>query len=95
MNATWPEGADLPDDLVTVGCVKQMLLRVPDDLHARLAARAAQVGQSMNTLATQILDTHTRAAESRRPVTPERRRAAIEALRVGRPVLDDLLADGR
>ena len=72
-----------------------MLLRVPDDLHARLAARAAQVGQSMNTLATQILDTHTRAAESRRPVTPERRRAAIEALRVGRPVLDELLADGR
>jgi plasmid stability protein len=75
--------------------VKQVLLRLPDDLHARLAARAAQVGQSMNTLTTQILDAHVRDSSSRRPVTPERRRAAIEALRVGRPVLDDLLADGR
>jgi plasmid stability protein len=72
-----------------------MLLRVPDDLHARLATRAALVGQSMNALATQILDAHTRAGEARRPVTPERRRAAIESLRIGRPVLDELLADGR
>lgn len=72
-----------------------MLLRVPDDLHARLAARAALVGQSMNALATQILDSHTRAGQNRGPVTPERRRAAIEALRIGRPVLDELLADGR
>jgi plasmid stability protein len=72
-----------------------MLLRVPDDLHARLAARAALVGQSMNALANQILDAQTRVSEARRPVTPERRRAAIEALRIGRPVLDELLADGR
>jgi plasmid stability protein len=72
-----------------------MLLRVPDDLHARLAARAAHVGQSMNALATQILEAHVEATAARRPVTPERRRAAIEALRVGRPVLDELLADGR
>ncbi len=94
--------------------VKQVLLRVPNDLHARLAARAADAGQSVNALATQILDAHVddsaaagrdrlraRARQlgilastaSREPMTPERRRGA--ALRVGRPVLDDLLRDGR
>jgi plasmid stability protein len=94
--------------------VKQVLLRVPDDLHARLAARAADSGQSVNALATHILDAYVdepgaagndrlraRARQlgllasdrSREPVTPERRRAA--RLRIGRPVLDDLLRDGR
>ena len=92
--------------------MKQVLLRVPDDLHARLSARAADSGQSVNALA--ILDTYVddpgaagndrlraRARQlgllssgpSRQPVTGERRRAA--GLRVGRPVLDDLLHDGR
>jgi plasmid stability protein len=94
--------------------MKQVLLRVPDDLHARLSARAADSGQSVNALATHILDTYVddpgaagndrlraRARQlgllssgpSRQPVTGERRRAA--GLRVGRPVLDDLLHDGR
>lgn len=35
--------------------VKQLLLRVPDDLHRRLAARAAREGRSMNELATEVL----------------------------------------
>ncbi|MBJ7472887.1 MAG: toxin-antitoxin system HicB family antitoxin [Solirubrobacteraceae bacterium] len=36
--------------------MRQLLLRVPDELHARLAARAAREGRSVNQLATQILD---------------------------------------
>lgn len=36
--------------------MKQMLLRVPDDLHARLAARAGKAGRSLNAIATEILD---------------------------------------
>jgi plasmid stability protein len=36
--------------------VKQLLLRVPEDIHLRLAARAAREGRSLNALATEILD---------------------------------------
>jgi plasmid stability protein len=36
--------------------VKQLLLRVPDHLHQRLAARAGREGRSVNALATEILD---------------------------------------
>jgi plasmid stability protein len=36
--------------------VKQLLLRVPEDIHRRLAARAAREGRSVNALATEILD---------------------------------------
>jgi plasmid stability protein len=36
--------------------MKQLLLRVPEDLHRRLMARAAREGRSLNALATQILD---------------------------------------
>lgn len=36
--------------------MRQILLRVPDDLHARLAARAHERGQSVNALATELLD---------------------------------------
>lgn len=35
--------------------VKQMLLRVPDDLHSRLARAASERGTSVNALANQIL----------------------------------------
>ena len=35
--------------------MKQMLLRVPDEIHQRLAVRAAHTGQSVNALANQIL----------------------------------------
>lgn len=37
--------------------MRQILLRVPDDLHRRLAERAAEGGRSINALATTILDT--------------------------------------
>jgi len=41
-------------DIITA--VKQLLLRVPDDVHRRLAARAAREGRSVNAVATEILD---------------------------------------
>ena len=36
--------------------MKQLLLRVPDEVHRRLAARAVRDGRSVNALATEILD---------------------------------------
>lgn len=36
--------------------MKQLLLRVPPDVHRRLAARAEREGRSVNALATEILD---------------------------------------
>jgi plasmid stability protein len=36
--------------------VKQLLLRVPDEVHRRLAARAARDGRSVNAVANAILD---------------------------------------
>ncbi len=36
--------------------MKQLLLRVPDGIHRRLAARAARAGRSVNAVATDILD---------------------------------------
>jgi plasmid stability protein len=35
--------------------MKQLLLRVPEDLHRRLALRAGREGRSMNAVATEIL----------------------------------------
>lgn len=36
--------------------MKQLLLRVPEDIHRRLTARAAREGRSLNAVATEILD---------------------------------------
>ena len=36
--------------------MKQLLLRVPYEIHRRLAARAARGGRSVNAVATEILD---------------------------------------
>lgn len=36
--------------------MKQLLLRVPEDVHRRLVARAAREGRSVNAVATKILD---------------------------------------
>lgn len=36
--------------------MKQLLLRVPEEVHARLAARAQREGRSINSVATEILD---------------------------------------
>ncbi|MGH3131560.1 MAG: FitA-like ribbon-helix-helix domain-containing protein [Gaiellaceae bacterium] len=36
--------------------MKQLLLRVPEDVHRRLVARADREGRSINAVATEILD---------------------------------------
>lgn len=36
--------------------MKQLLLRVPEDLHRKLALRAGREGRSMNAVATEILN---------------------------------------
>lgn len=36
--------------------MKQLLLRVPEDVHRRLVARARREGRSINAVATEILD---------------------------------------
>jgi hypothetical protein len=36
--------------------MRQMMLRVPEELHLRLAARAARERRSLNSLATELLD---------------------------------------
>lgn len=36
--------------------MKQLLLRVPDEIHRRLAMRAARAGRSVNAVANEILD---------------------------------------
>lgn len=41
-------------DIIAV--MKQLLLRVPEDIHRRLAARAGREGRSINAVATEILD---------------------------------------
>lgn len=56
--------------------VKQLLLRIPEELHRRLVARAARDGRSVNALATEILDA---AAEADSGDRQARLRAAAAA----------------
>jgi HicB family len=59
--------------------VKQLLLRVPEDLHRRIAARATREGCSMNAVAGAILDASADADLG--ALTPqERLRARARAL---------------
>ncbi|HLI59922.1 MAG TPA: toxin-antitoxin system HicB family antitoxin [Solirubrobacteraceae bacterium] len=62
--------------------MRQLLLRVPEDLHRRLAARAAREGRSVNAVATQILDA---AADSDRGDRRAQVRAAAAAAGTLRP----------
>lgn len=59
--------------------MKQLLLRVPDELHSRLAARARDEGRSVNAIATEMLDTSV-AAESGSARDVVRARAASRGL---------------
>ncbi|HYA45834.1 MAG TPA: toxin-antitoxin system HicB family antitoxin [Acidimicrobiales bacterium] len=61
--------------------MKQLLLRVPDDLHRRLVARAARDGRSVNAVATQILDAAADADEGDRRARLRARAAAAGLLR--------------
>lgn len=56
--------------------MKQLLLRVPEDLHRRLALRAGREGRSMNAVATEILNT---LPEGEQPDRRARLRAAAAA----------------
>jgi plasmid stability protein len=63
--------------------MKQLLLRVPEEIHRRLAARARREGRSINAVATEILDA---AAESDHGDRRTRLRAAAAAAGTLRPV---------
>lgn len=58
--------------------MKQMLLRVPDELHTRLTSAARERGTSVNALANDILD-----ATVERPAVDERTRLREKARRLG------------
>lgn len=61
--------------------MKQLLLRVPDDVHRRLAARAARDGRSVNAVATEILDAAADADEGDRRARLRARAATLGILR--------------
>ena len=60
--------------------MKQLLLRVPESLHRRLAARAAREGRSMNAVATEILDSSTDADNGDRRARLRAKAAALGML---------------
>jgi plasmid stability protein len=60
--------------------MRQLLLRVPDDLRRRLAARADREGRSVNSLATEILDSATDADLGDRRSRLRSRAAAVGLL---------------
>jgi|GEM_PF-625225 len=61
--------------------VKQLLLRVPEELHRRLVARAAREGRSLNAVATEILDAAAEADSGDRRARVRAAAAASGALR--------------
>ncbi|TML42707.1 MAG: toxin-antitoxin system HicB family antitoxin [Actinobacteria bacterium] len=61
--------------------MKQLLLRVPEEIHRRLAARAGREGRSINAVATEILDAAVDADEGDRRARLRARAAAIGILR--------------
>ncbi|MHB1444255.1 MAG: FitA-like ribbon-helix-helix domain-containing protein [Acidimicrobiales bacterium] len=63
--------------------MKQLLLRVPDDIHRRLTARAARAGQSVNAVANEILDAAVDADEGDRRTRLRARVAMLGLLQSG------------
>ncbi len=61
--------------------MKQLLLRVPDDVHRRLAARAARDGRSVNAVANEILDAAVDADQGDRRARLRATAAATRMLR--------------
>ncbi|MHB8431575.1 MAG: FitA-like ribbon-helix-helix domain-containing protein, partial [Acidimicrobiales bacterium] len=61
--------------------MKQLLLRVPDDIHRRLAARAARAGRSVNAVANEILDAAVDADEGDRRTRLHARATSLGVLR--------------
>ncbi len=60
--------------------MKQLLLRVPDEVHRRLTARAARDGRSVNAVATEILDAAADADEGDRRARLRARAASLGIL---------------
>jgi plasmid stability protein len=60
--------------------MKQLLLRVPDEVHHRLTARAARVHRSVNAVATEILDAAVDADTGDRRVRLKARARALGLL---------------
>ena len=61
--------------------MKQLLLRVPEDLHRRLAARAHREGRSVNSLANELLDLTIDADKGDRRTRLRAKAAALGILR--------------
>lgn len=58
--------------------MKQLILRVPDEIHGRLKARARREGRSMNAVAGELLD-----ASMDADIGDRRARLRLDAARVG------------
>jgi plasmid stability protein len=65
--------------------VKQLILRVSDDLHRRIAARAAREGKSVNAWAGELLD----ATADADVATTRQARAVARAAELGMLVTHD------
>jgi plasmid stability protein len=61
--------------------MRQLLLRVPDDVHRRLVARAEREGRSVNAVATEILDAAADADEGDRRARLRARAGSLGVLR--------------
>jgi hypothetical protein len=61
--------------------MRQLLLRVPDEVHRRLAARAARERRSVNALATDLLDLAADVDQGDRRSRLRARAASMGALR--------------
>lgn len=66
--------------MIASSVVKQLLLRVPDEIHRRLTARAARAGRSVNSVAIDILDAVIDADEGDRRARLRARAAALGLL---------------
>ncbi|MFN2464390.1 MAG: Arc family DNA-binding protein [Candidatus Dormibacteria bacterium] len=66
--------------------MKQLLLRLPEEVHYRLAARAKRAGQSINSVATEILDASLDSDTAGRQERLRARARALGVLREGSSV---------
>lgn len=58
---------------------KQLLLRVPEELHARLAAQARAEGRAVNALANEVLEQHATEGSPRQALRAKARAAGVLA----------------
>jgi hypothetical protein len=70
--------------------VKQLLLRVPEDLHRRIAARAAREGRSMNAVAGAILDASADLDMGIPPLPPHTPRERLRARAAAMGILSEV-----